>query len=139
MHQETQNHVFKFSIHLYVRKCRENYRQIYGKSKASLWRIISSGTPPNFLGQSFALYLQFAIDIFFRTAFLRKLLEITFSFKHCNFSRVFLLVKMASKTMTRSIFKKAQQTIRIICLALMMTENLSQLKGLCHGSPVNVV
>ena len=29
-----------------VRKSRENYRQIYGKSKASLWRNLSTGTPP---------------------------------------------------------------------------------------------
>ena len=40
---------------------------------------------------------------FFRTAILRKLLGITFSYKHCNFSHVCLLVKMASKTVTRSI------------------------------------
>ena len=38
----------KFSIHLSVRKSRENWRQIYGKSKASLWRNLSTGTPPNF-------------------------------------------------------------------------------------------
>ena len=37
----------KFSIHLSVRKSRENYRQIYGKSKASLWRNLSTGMPPN--------------------------------------------------------------------------------------------
>ena len=30
-------------------------------------------------------------------------MEIRFSYKHCNFSRVCLLVKMASKTVTRSI------------------------------------
>ena len=40
---------------------------------------------------------------FFRTAILQKLLGITFSYKHCNFSHVYLLVKMASKTVTRSI------------------------------------
>ena len=48
MHQKTQNHFLKFSIHLSVRKSRENYRQIYGKSKASLWRNLSTGTPPKF-------------------------------------------------------------------------------------------
>ena len=36
--------------------------------------------------------------IFFRTAVLRKLFDIRFSYKHCNFSPVCLLVKMASKT-----------------------------------------
>ena len=40
--------LFKFPIHLSVRKSRENYRQIYGKSKASLWRNLSTGTPPKF-------------------------------------------------------------------------------------------
>ena len=40
---------------------------------------------------------------FFRTAALRKLFDIRFSYNHCNFSRVCLLVKMASKTVTRSI------------------------------------
>jgi len=39
----------------------------------------------------------------FRTAVLRKLFDIRFSYKHCNFSHVCLLVKMALKTLTRSI------------------------------------
>ena len=38
-----------------------------------------------------------------------KLFDIGFSYKHCNFSRVYLLVKMASKTMTRSIFVLSDQ------------------------------
>ena len=37
------------------------------------------------------------------TAVLRKLFDIRFSSNHCNFSRVCLLVKMVSKTVTRSI------------------------------------
>ena len=41
--------------------------------------------------------------MFFRTAVLRKLSDIRFSYKQCNFSRTCLLVKMASKTVTRSI------------------------------------
>ena len=40
---------------------------------------------------------------FFQKSRLRKLLDIRFSYKHCNFSRVCLLVKMASKTVIRSI------------------------------------
>ena len=40
--------------------------------------------------------------MFFKTAILRKLFDIRFSYKHCNFSHVCLLVKMASKTVTRS-------------------------------------
>ena len=39
---------------------------------------------------------------FFITAVLRKLFEIRFSYNICNFSRICLLVKMASKTVTRS-------------------------------------
>ena len=46
---------------------------------------------------------QYTNHIFFRTAVLRKLFEIRFSYKHCNFWRVCLLFKMASKTVTRSI------------------------------------
>ena len=102
MRQKTQNHFLKFSIHLSVRKSRENYRQIYGKSKASLWRNLSTGTPPH---NPLLLQLQFTIDIFFRTAVLRKLFDIRFSYKHCNFSRGCLLVKMASKTVTKPIIK----------------------------------
>ena len=40
---------------------------------------------------------------FFRTAVLRKSFGIRFSYKDCNFSRVCLIVKMASKTVTRPI------------------------------------
>ena len=40
-----------------------------------------------------------------RTAVLRKLFDIRFSYKHFNFSHVCLLVKMASKTVTRSILR----------------------------------
>ena len=43
------------------------------------------------------------ICVLFRKAVLRKLFDIRFSYKHCNFSHVCLLVKMASKTVTRSI------------------------------------
>ena len=39
------------------------------------------------------------------TAVLGKLFDMRFSYKHCNFSHVCLLVKMASKTVTRSIDK----------------------------------
>ena len=48
---------------------------------------------------------MFTIHIFLKTEVLRKLLDIRFSYKHCNFSHVCLLVKMASKTVTRSIDK----------------------------------
>ena len=45
----------------------------------------------------------------FRKAVLRKLFDIWFSYKHCNFSHVCLLVKMASKTVTKSIHKHARR------------------------------
>ena len=64
MHQKTQNHFLKFSIHLSVRKSRENYRQIYGKSKASLWRNLSTGTPPNFF-QDNPLLCSFSLQLIF--------------------------------------------------------------------------
>ena len=44
MRQKTQNHFFKFSIHVSVRKPRE---KLHGKSKASLWRNLSTDTLPN--------------------------------------------------------------------------------------------
>ena len=75
----------------------ENLKKASGK--------ISTGTPPNFFQDNPLLQLQFTIDILFRTAVLRKLFDIRFSYKHCNFSRVCLLVKMASKTVTRSMIK----------------------------------
>ena len=87
-----------------VRKSQENYRQIYGKSKASLWRNLSTGTPPKFFRTILCFVaLVYNWYIFFRTTVLRKLFDIRFSHKHCNFPLVYLLVKMASKTMTRSV------------------------------------
>ena len=41
----------------------------------------------------------------------RKLFDIRFSYNHCNFSRVCLLVKMASKTVTRSILDKPESLV----------------------------
>ena len=75
--------------------------------------IYSQVRPPNFLGQSFALQLQFTIYIFFRKAVMRKLFDIRFSYKHYNFSRICLLFKIASKTVTRSILP---HTAYIMCL-----------------------
>ena len=62
------------------------------------------------------LYLEivrvFSLLFFFRTAVFRKLFDIRFSYKHCNFSHICLLVKMASKTMTRSIIPRLRKTRR---------------------------
>ena len=49
---------------------------------------------------------------FFRAAVLRTLFEFRFSYDHCNFLRVCLLVKMASKTVTRSIVKLVLLSVR---------------------------
>ena len=98
MRQKTQKHFFKFSIHVSVRiKSRE---KLPGKSKASLWRNLSTDTLPNFLSTilCFVALLQFIF--FLSKAVLRKLFDIWFSYKHCNFSHVCLLVKMGSKTVT---------------------------------------
>ena len=51
---------------------------------------------------------------FYRTGVLRKLFEIRFSYKHCNFSHICLLVKMASKTVTRSIFYCYEVTVSLL-------------------------
>ena len=77
----------------------------YGKSEASLWRNLSTGTPPKFFSAILCFVALVYNYIFFRTAVLRKLFDIRFSYKHCNFSQVCLLVKMASKTMRGSICK----------------------------------
>ena len=105
MRQNTQNLFLKFSIHFSVKISREklqtNIRKIQSKL---LEKFKHSQGPQNLLVKSFAAQLQFTVHIFFfRIAILRKLFDIRFSYKHCNFSRVCLLVKMASKTVTRSI------------------------------------
>ena len=74
--------------------------------------LLMHGMPSNFfsriLGSEALVYKSF---FFFRTAVLQKLFEIRFSYKHCNFSRVCLLVKMASKTVTRSISDDLNETL----------------------------
>ena len=47
---------------------------------------------------------------FLNSRFKRKLFDIRFSYKHRNFSRVCLFVKMASKTVTRSIGGPIRET-----------------------------
>ena len=59
-------------------------------------------TPSNFFSRILRSEALVYKSYFFRTAVLRKLFDIRFSYNHCNFSRVCLLVKVASKTVTRS-------------------------------------
>ena len=70
----------------------KNYRQIYGKSKASLWRNLSTGTRPPIFFNTILCLVALVYNpcccccfFFFRTAVLRKLFDIRFSYKHCNF------------------------------------------------------
>ena len=77
-----------------------NPRNFPSKAKKLL---MSGGQPGGVVGLGAAGIDWCISHIFFRTAILRKLFGIRFSYKHCNFSHVCLLVKMASKTVTRSI------------------------------------
>ena len=104
MHQKTQNHFINI---FYTFVCKK----VPGKLQTNIWKIstqllekfklryASKIFYDNSLLSSFSLQLI----SFFRTAVLRKLFDIGFSYKHFNFSHVCLLVKMASKTVTRSI------------------------------------
>ena len=60
-------------------------------------------TPSNFFRRILRSEALVYKSYFFRTAVLRKLFDIIFSYNHCNLSHVCQLVKMASKTVTRSI------------------------------------
>ena len=65
--------------------------------------LLAHVTPWNFFKRILRSEALVYTSYFFRTAVLRKLFDIRFSYNHCNFSRVCLLVKMPSKTVTRSI------------------------------------
>ena len=80
--------------------------QAYGISKASVRRNLSTGRPPKFFS-TILCFVALVYNLhFFRTAVLRKLFDIRFSYKHFNFLHVCLLVKMAMKTVTRSIAQR---------------------------------
>ena len=54
---------FKFPIQLSVRKSQElNYRQLYGKSKASLRRNLSIGTPQKFFRMTILCFVALVYD-----------------------------------------------------------------------------
>ena len=64
----------------------KNCRQIYGKSKASIWRSLGTVTDPKFVSKILCcVALAYKSYFQFRTAILRKLFDIRFSYKHCNF------------------------------------------------------
>ena len=59
---------------------------------------------------------------------LRKLFDIRFSYKHCNFSHVCLLVKMASKT--RQGLLRFAFSLNSVTASLQLRFNLSKLFSL---------
>ena len=76
-----------------------SYRQMYKKfEKVVLVGLLAHVMPSIFLVEFLGVKDKFAIHSFFRTDVLRKLFDIRFSYKHCNFSRVCLLFEMASKS-----------------------------------------
>ena len=76
---------------------------MYRKFKKMVLGLLAHATPSIFFSRILRSVALVDNSYFFRTAVLRKLFDIRFSYKHCNFSRVCLLVKMTSKTVTRSI------------------------------------
>ena len=93
--------VCNFSRGFLTDKCIENFEklfQVFSLSSSACNALIFFQQNP-----FKRVKLQFTTHIFLRKAVLRKLLDIRFSYKHCNFSRFCLLVKVASKTVARSI------------------------------------
>ena len=101
---------FRFSIHLSVIFPGLSYRQMYRKFKKAVLGLLVHVTPSIFFSTMLRREALVYKSYFVRTAILWKLFNIRFSYKHCNFSRVCLLVKMASKTVIRS-----RPVTRILC------------------------
>ena len=80
-----------------------SYRQMYRKFKKVVLGLLPHLMPLIFF--STILRSEALVDnsYFFQNSCFRKLFDIRFSYKHCNFSHICLLVKMAFKTVTRSI------------------------------------
>ena len=101
-----QNHLLKVSIHLFKKKilpAGDNFpgkiEDTLGKSKASVWRNLSTGRVPRIL----AVQSQFTIHIFFQNSRFTKIIRHKILMKHCCFSHGCLPDKTAFKTVTRSI------------------------------------
>ena len=62
----------------------------YGRSIANLWRNLSTVTPLKFFSTILCFVALVYNCFFFRTAILWKLFGIRFSYKHCNFSYLFM-------------------------------------------------
>ena len=129
-----QNHFLKFSIHLSVRKSHKKLQtNIWKIESKPLEKFKHRYTPKIFWDNLCFVALVYnncklklqskglsiivkninycqkyqLLIFFFRRVVLRKLFEIRFSYKHCNFSNICLLIKMASKTVTRSTVEEA--------------------------------
>ena len=104
-----------------MRKSRENYRQIHGKSKASLQRNLRTVTAPKIV-QDNPLLCSFSLQsIFFSEQPFcgNYIFDIRFSYKH---------VKMASKTVTRSILFFASLTdYKPVLLLQILSEQSEQI------------
>jgi len=116
---------------LSVRKSPEKLQtiNICWKSKASLRRNLSTGTPPNFFSTTFCfIALVYNWYFFQNAAVLRKLFDIRFSYKHCNFSHVCLvLVKKPTEGADIS---------QLIYLGLFYVPYTSAWQSLLHKLPV---
>ena len=116
MRQKTQNHFLKFPIHLSVRKYREKLQtNIWKIHKASVWRnFMHRYAPEIFQCNPLLSSLSLQLTFFSEQSFYGDYSTLLFSYKHYNFSHVCLLVKMVSKTVTRSI--QALQNLRKLSL-----------------------
>ena len=94
---------FRFSIYLSVFFPGLSYRQMYRKFKKVVLGLLAHVTASISFSRILSSEALIYNSYYFRTAVLRKLFDIRFSYTHCNFSRVCLLVKIASKTVTRSL------------------------------------
>ena len=83
-----------------------SYRQMYRKLKKVVLGLLVHVTPSDFFRRILSSEALVYKSYFFQVSRSTELFDIRFSYNHCNFSRVCLLVKMASKTVTRSIKKR---------------------------------
>ena len=106
MLQKTQNHFLKFSIHLSVRKSWENYRQIYGKSKASLWRNLSTRRPPKLFRTILCFVALVYKSYFFQKSRYAEIIQHQILIQTLQFlTRLPTRQEGVKKTVTRSILQ----------------------------------
>ena len=84
------------------------YKRMYRKCIKKVLGLLPHVTSSIFFSRILKSEALVYNSYFFKAAVLRKLFDIRFLYKHCHFSRVCLLVKIASKTVTRSIKRHVQ-------------------------------